>query len=173
MPNPTRFGEVPLIADTTVWSKLWIAPQDVQEDFRAAAEGGLIVSSPVVRLEFLDHQANAQEFDEADARFAALPSLPITPGVCEVAIQALRDLRELGGAGRPQHHRVRAPDALVAATASVNEVNVLHDDTHYDRLATVLDFDPIRFGPYHFASERTWLQRVSRAMIRRLPRAYR
>lgn len=145
MPDPLRFGDVPLIADTTVWSKLHLAPPDVQEDFRAAAREGLIAGSPVVRLEYLFHMGNPKAFDEADARFQALPPFGITPAICASAVQALRDLRHSGSHG---NHKVKAPDALIAATAAANEVNILHDDLHYDRLATVLPFQPVRFGPY-------------------------
>lgn len=146
MPDPFRWGDVPLIADTTAWTKLRIAPQDAKDDFRAAAEAGLIAGSPVVLLEFLHHQRNGEEFDEADTRYAAAPLLPITPAIGRAAINALRELRRQNAGGL---HRVKAPDALVAATAAANNVNVLHDDGHYDTLAKVLSFQPMRFGPYH------------------------
>jgi predicted nucleic acid-binding protein len=146
MPDPLRWGTTPLIADTTVWCKLRIAPQDAVEDFRAAAEQGLIIGSPVVHLEFLFHQKNGSEFDAADARFSAAPTLPLTPEICTTALDVLRELRARSAGGL---HRVKAPDALVAATAAANGVNVLHDDKHYPTLAKVLDFDAVRFGPYH------------------------
>ena len=137
---------MPLIADTTVWSKLRRAPGDVQADFRAAAHEGLIVSSPVVRLEWLHDAENPTEFDERDGVFSGLPELMITPAICRVAVDALPNLRASGSHG---HHRVMAGDALVAATAESNRVNVLHDDRHYITLATVLPhFQAVRFGPY-------------------------
>lgn len=37
-------------------------------------------------------------------------------------------------------HRVRVPDALIAAAASERGFGVLHYDQHFDRLATVLPF---------------------------------
>jgi predicted nucleic acid-binding protein len=145
VPNPIRFGSVPLIADTTVWSKLKFAPLDVQADFRQAAREGLIVGSSVVRLEYLFHAKNHAQFDEYDHQLEALPELPLTPAICQLAIDALRALRHKGSHG---NHKVKAPDALIAATAEINQVNVLHDDKHYAKLATVLNFKAVRFGPY-------------------------
>jgi len=145
VPDPTRFGDVPLIADTTVWSKLKFAPPDVQADFRQAAREGLIVGSPVVRLEYLFHAKDHSKFDEYDARLAALPELPLTPVICRLATDALRALRHRGSHG---NHKVKAPDVLIGATAAVNSVNVLHDDKHFAKLATVLRFEEVRFGPY-------------------------
>jgi predicted nucleic acid-binding protein len=146
MPDETRFGDVPLIADTTAWCKLHLAPPEVQEDFRAAAVAGLIVGSPVVHLEFLHHQINGAAFDIADASYSAVPSLPLTPAISAAAVEAMRALRTKSAGGL---HRVKAADALIAATAEAYQVNVLHDDKHYGTLAQVLGFTPVRFGPYH------------------------
>jgi predicted nucleic acid-binding protein len=146
MPTATRFGDVPLIADSTVWGKLRIAPPGAQQDFLEAARNGLIVGSPVVWLEVVYHAHNKDEFDERVARFGALPMLRVTEPICNSAMAAVE---ALGEHPSPGYHRVKAPDALIAATAAANGVNVLHDDKHYNKLAEVLDFEPIRFGPYH------------------------
>ena len=37
-------------------------------------------------------------------------------------------------------HRVRVPDALIAAAAAKRGFGVLHHDRHFDTLATVLTF---------------------------------
>lgn len=146
MPNPTRFGDVPFIADTTVWCKLRVAPPEIREDFRAAAESGLVVGTTVVWLEMVHHAPDRSEYDERVAQFSAMPNLPITEAISHVSMDAVQALREVGTEG---YHRVKAADALIAAVAAANEVNVLHDDKHFGKLATVLDFEEIRFGPYH------------------------
>lgn len=37
-------------------------------------------------------------------------------------------------------HRVRVPDALIAAAAAERGFGVIHYDQHFDRLASVLSF---------------------------------
>ena len=74
---------------------------------------------------------------ELEADEATLRDIPITVSVQRTAIAALRDL-STKGAG---YHRVKLPDALIAAAAQHAGVGVLHYDRHYDRLAEVLTFD--------------------------------
>jgi predicted nucleic acid-binding protein len=57
--------------------------------------------------------------------------------VTDAAIWALHELAARGSAGA---HRVRVPDALIAAAAPERGFGVLHYDQHFDRLATVLTF---------------------------------
>jgi predicted nucleic acid-binding protein len=49
--------------------------------------------------------------------------------------------RELAAKSR---HRVPIPDLLIAACAQQHQADVLHLDRHYDTLASVLTFTPIR-----------------------------
>ena len=146
MADPTRFGDIPLIAETTTLCKLKLAPEEIKADFREAALAGLIATSPVVWLEYLHHARDHVEFDRWHATVTAFPMFLITEAICRAAMDAIRTLRAKGTDG---YHRVKAGDALVAATAAANGLNVLHDDAHYDKLATVLNFKPVRFGPYH------------------------
>jgi predicted nucleic acid-binding protein len=141
--NPYRFGEVPLIADTSVWAKLSQASPDLLDDFRAAGREGLIVTSTIVQLEYLHDARTGEEFDIRDAVFSRARTLPITRAVSDAALSALRDLRAKGG---PGYHRVGVADALIAATAQENSVNVLHDNRrHFAKLAEVLEFEPVSF----------------------------
>jgi predicted nucleic acid-binding protein len=73
--DPHRFGSIRLIADTCVWSKLRRAPAQLASDFRAAGRFGLIVGSPIVRMEFLHSASDGAEFDEVDAMFSRPPEL--------------------------------------------------------------------------------------------------
>jgi predicted nucleic acid-binding protein len=143
--DPNRFGEIPLIADTSVWAKLRYAPRDLVDDFGAAARAGLILGSTIVSLEFLHDAKSGAAFDIRDAAFSALRTLPVTRAVSEAAMSGLRDLRAAGADG---YHRVGLADALIAATAQENSVNVLHDNPpDFDKLAEVMAFTPVRFGP--------------------------
>jgi predicted nucleic acid-binding protein len=144
MADPHRFGTVPLIADTSVWAKLGRAPADLVTDFGAAMLNGLIVGSSIVVMEFLHDARTMAEFQERDVLFSRLRTLPVTESVCRAAIGGLRDL-SLTSDG---YHRVGLADALIAATAQSASINVLHDNPgDFDKLAEVLAFSPVRFGP--------------------------
>lgn len=74
---------------------------------------------------------------EIEADEATLRDIPITVSVQRAAIGALRQL-----SGRAAgYHRMKLPDALIAALAQEAGIGVLHYDHHYDRLAEVLEFD--------------------------------
>jgi predicted nucleic acid-binding protein len=141
------FGDIPLIADTSVWAKLDTrTPEDRKQAFGQAVRDQLILGSPIVRLEYL-HHLDGDEFDEFDRVYSALPRhLPVTEAVCHAALTAMRELKELG-ANSPRSHKVDLGDLLIAATAQEFAVNVLHDDTDFDHLARVLAFEPVRFLP--------------------------
>jgi predicted nucleic acid-binding protein len=143
VPDAHRFSSVPLIADTCVWSKLRRAPDDLAQDFEAAGAAGLILSSPVVRMEWLHDARDQAEFTERDALFSQLRELPVTEVVCDAAIGALRDLLETG---LPRYWRVGLPDALIAATAQEASVNVLSGNRRdFEKLSEVLNFDWVNF----------------------------
>jgi predicted nucleic acid-binding protein len=142
--DPYRFGTVPLIADTSVWAKLRRAPADLVADFSAAASAGMIIGSPIVAMEFLHDARTGAQFRERDALFSRLRTIPVTESVCHAALGALRDLSSRSDG----YHRVGLADALIAATAQESSVNVLHDNpADFDKLAEVLAFTPVRFGP--------------------------
>jgi predicted nucleic acid-binding protein len=143
VPDPHRFGIVPLIADTCVWSKLGRAPDDLADDFEAAGDEGLILSSPIVRMEWLHDAFDGDEFDERDEMFSRLRELPVTEQVCDAAVGALRDLR---ATGLPGYWKVGLADALIAATAQDGGVNVLSGNKQdFERLSEVLNFDWVDF----------------------------
>ncbi|MGD0455426.1 MAG: PIN domain-containing protein [Solirubrobacteraceae bacterium] len=61
-------------------------------------------------------------------RFAELPRITIDADVERVALQAQRELAEIG------HHRLAPTDVLIAACAHKAEAGVLHYDSDYDLL---------------------------------------
>jgi predicted nucleic acid-binding protein len=142
--DPSRFGDIPLIADTSVWAKLARAPVDLVADFGAAAYAGLIVGSSIVVLEYLHDAQTAAELQQRDALFSRLRTLPVTEPICKAAVGALRELSTRSDG----YHRVGLADALIAATAQDASYNVLHDNPgDFEKLGEVLAFTPIRFGP--------------------------
>jgi predicted nucleic acid-binding protein len=62
-------------------------------------------------------------------RLAQLPRVPIDPEVERLALQAQRELAEVG------HHRLAPLDLIIAACAHRAEAGVLHYDRDYDLIA--------------------------------------
>lgn len=125
----------PWVADTSAWARA--AASGVAEHWSAAARAGELVACPVVTLELLFDARGVREIDRIATALAAMRQAPVTRAVTDAAIGAVRELAARGSAGA---HRVRVPDALIAAAAAERGYGVLHYDHHFDRLATVLGF---------------------------------
>jgi predicted nucleic acid-binding protein len=77
------------------------------------------------------------------ARLDQLPRIAVDGEVERIALQAQRELAEIG------HHRLAPMDVMIAACAHRAEAGVLHYDGDYDILAerTSLDFDSEWLAP--------------------------
>jgi predicted nucleic acid-binding protein len=77
------------------------------------------------------------------ARFDELPRIAIDSEVERMALQAQRELAEIG------HHRLAPIDVMIAACAHRAEAGVLHYDRDYDVLAehTDLTFESVWLAP--------------------------
>jgi predicted nucleic acid-binding protein len=125
----------PWVADTSAWAR---APDPtVADNWRAAAQAGELIGCPVVTLELLFDAPNRERVEGVASALAGLLQASITRTVTDAAIWAVRELARQGSDGA---HRVRVPDALVAAAAAERGFGVLHYDRHFDQLATVLNF---------------------------------
>jgi predicted nucleic acid-binding protein len=133
----TPFGSAaPLIIDTSAWARQR-EPQ-VAARWAEAVEAGSLASCPVAALEILATARNEPEFDVLDRSLAALPQAPVTETVCRAALAASRQLQARG--------RLPAADYLIAAAAAERGFGVLHEDRHFDLLATVLSFESVRLS---------------------------
>lgn len=129
------WGAGPWIADTSAWARA--AHPAVAENWKAAATAGNLIGCPIVTLELIFDAPDRERVEVVAGALAGLRQAPITRTVTDSAISALRELAARGAAGA---HRVRVPDALIAAAAAERGFAVLHYDHHFDRLATVLGF---------------------------------
>lgn len=93
---------------------------------------------PITRLEMLQSARSAADYQQVEARLAAFHELRMNAETIATAVAAHR---ELGQKGR---HRLPIPDVLIAACAQQHHAAVLHVDRHYDVLAEVLAFEPVR-----------------------------
>ncbi len=129
------WGHGPWVVDTSAWARAAAAP--VVTPWKRAARAGELIGCPVVTLELLYDAPDREHVERVAAAIAGLKQAPITRTVTDAAISAVRELAGRGSAGA---HRVRVPDALIAAAAAERGCAVLHYDGHYDRLAEVLEF---------------------------------
>jgi hypothetical protein len=96
---------------------------------------------PITRFEVLYSARTPADFVSLEAALDDFQELRVDAETIAIARTAQR---ELAAGGR---HRIPMPDLLIAACAQQHQAAVLHVDRHYETLATVLDFVPLRFVP--------------------------
>jgi predicted nucleic acid-binding protein len=104
----------------------------------ATLELGEICVCAIVRLEMLYGARSTRDYSDIEDNLSAFRELSINVETIQTAVTAHR---ELGQKGR---HRLPIPDLLIAACAQQHQAAVLHIDRHYDVLAEVLAFEPVR-----------------------------
>jgi predicted nucleic acid-binding protein len=129
------WGGGPWVVDTSAWARA--SDPAVAPSWKDAASAGELIGCPVVTLELLYDAPTRERVEAVASALAGLRQAPITRTVTDAAISAIRELAARGSAGA---HRVRVPDALIAAAAAERGFGVLHYDEHFDRLALVLSF---------------------------------
>ncbi|MYI56669.1 MAG: PIN domain nuclease [Acidimicrobiia bacterium] len=92
---------------------------------------GLVATTPIIDLEVLYSARSPADYEEILAERRALPSYPLTPEVTDRAVDVQRRLAQEG------RHRLPLPDLLIAATAELNGLAVLHYDADYDRITEI------------------------------------
>jgi predicted nucleic acid-binding protein len=108
--------------------------------FRTADFDDELCLCPITELEILYSARSARQYAALEERLTLYRSLGIDSQTMSTARAAQRELAALG------RHRVPMPDLLIAACAQQHGAGVLHVDRHYDLLAQVLDFRPVRLG---------------------------
>ena len=96
---------------------------------------------PITRLEMLQSARSAADYQHVEEKLAAFHELRMNAETIATAVAAHR------GLGQQGHHRLPTPDLLIAACAQQHQAAVLHLDRHYDVLAKVLAFEPVRLKP--------------------------
>lgn len=118
-----------LLIDKSAWVRPTLPEVPASVDFCFA---------DITRLEILH---SARDFAEYQAHEADLDLYRTLASNAETWAIARGAHRELAARGR---HRLSLPDLLVAACAQQYGADVLHHDRHFDTLAEVLAFRPIR-----------------------------
>jgi predicted nucleic acid-binding protein len=92
----------------------------------------------VTRFEMLYSARSPAAFEQLEQDLDAFHELRTDAETIEIARTAQREL------AATSHHRVPVPDLLIAACAHQHGAAVAHVDRHFDTLARVLSFEPIR-----------------------------
>lgn len=95
----------------------------------------------VVRLEFLRGALNPRHMTTLRGDLDELLIAPTTTRAWQRAEEVYVGLARMPG-GR--HHGMPLADVLIAATAEVHGLSVLHDDKHFDLIAQVTDQPMVR-----------------------------
>lgn len=125
----------PWVADTSAWARA--RDEKVVPHWRAMARAGDLVACAPVTMEMIFDAPDREVVERVASAMAGFRQAPVTRSVTDAAIWSMRELAQRGAAGA---HRVRVPDALIAAAAAECGFGVLHYDKHFDTLATVLAF---------------------------------
>jgi predicted nucleic acid-binding protein len=92
----------------------------------------------ITRFELLYSARSPRAFERLEADIDSFHELRVDAETIAIARTAQREL------GTKSQHRVPIPDLLIAACAHQHQAAVLHLDRHYDALARVLAFTPVR-----------------------------
>jgi predicted nucleic acid-binding protein len=130
------FASIPLVVDSSAWLRQ--RDPEILARWDATARARLFVSCPVVALEVLTGARDETEYARLAAAFDALPQAPVTASACRAALAASQELRG--------SRRLPAADYLIAAAAAERGFGVLHEDRHFETLATVLGFVSVRLS---------------------------
>ncbi len=128
------------LADTSAWIVYRHADEEAHKAFAKQVLNREIVICEMVKMELLYGEIDANCFQRRRASLEVLPSRKTGHDVWERAVDVFGLLAELG----PLHHRqVTLPDLLIAATAELGGVSVLHYDGDFDTIAAVTS-QPVR-----------------------------
>jgi predicted nucleic acid-binding protein len=124
------------VADTSAWARA--GAEEVAAQWREMVKVGELIACAPVTMEMIFDAPDRDAVERVAVAMAGFRQAPISRSVTDAATWAMRELAQRGAAGA--HHRVRVPDALIAAAAAERGFGVLHYDRHFDTLATVLTF---------------------------------
>ena len=125
----------PALFDTGAWT--WARDRRFPELatwFNEAVEAGLVLVCDLVILELTRLAPNGRRAREVADRLAAFEALPMP-----VELWARSRETQLALAASGDHRRVPPADLLLASTAEVGGVSLIHYDRDYERIAAVSD----------------------------------
>ena len=92
----------------------------------------------ITRLEMLYSARSPRAYEELEIELDTFEHIRVDAETIAIALTAQREL------ATHSQHRVPIPDLLIAACAHQHQAAVLNVDRHYETLARVLAFTPVR-----------------------------
>ncbi len=135
------WGELPLIADTSAWSRAYHLA--VRDSWVQAMLADRLRVSPAARLEILLSARSGADFDVLAERLSAVRPAPLTAATARAAQDAMRTLAHRSAGAQ----RIPVIDYLIAAAAQEIGAAVLHYDRDYDTLAEIMAFESVWLAP--------------------------
>lgn len=123
----------PALVDTAVWT--WVRDRrfpQLAEWFNAEVRSGRVLVCALVVLELVRLAPNQQRASELAVRLAAFDTVRMPESLWTRAREV-----QLSMAERGDHLRVPPHDLLIAATAELADVPLVHYDRDYERIAAV------------------------------------
>lgn len=122
------------IIDASALYRLPDSPQSAL--WRERIEAGLVHISSITRLEVGYSARSSKDLEDTFSTppLSMMPVQVLTPTIEEFAWQTLRQLAKKG-----QHRAPSIPDLMIAATAYITGMVVLHNDKDFDLIAKVTE----------------------------------
>lgn len=133
--SQSEWGVLPLIVDTSAWSRA----HQVSGHWTEALRAGRLRLSPMVQFEILLTARGGSTFDDLAEELTAYRPAPLTSTVLHAAHAAMRTLAHRSSGAQ----RLPIVDYVVAAAAQEIGGAVLHYDCDYDKLAEIMEFESI------------------------------
>jgi len=123
---------LPLLIDTSAWVEAMRrqGDEETRNAVHAALTTGRARFCDVVRLELWNGMGDARERKWLSELEQALETVPTDTAVWTEATRLAQESRRLG-------FTVPATDLLVEACSRVHKLEILHRDSHFDRLASI------------------------------------
>ena len=120
-----------ILADTSVWIHfLRGSGVQFQERIVPLLMADKLVTTPVVVMEILRGAKSQRDYDKLSKDMAALRYVDVSTKVWERA-------NKLGYTLRHKGLNVPLTDTIIAAVAQENNVRLLHDDRHFELIASI------------------------------------
>jgi hypothetical protein len=119
------------LADTTVYV-LRSRHAVVRERFEQLLTEGRLAVCQLIALEYLNNAPDPKSYETLRGALRAQRWIDVTTQAMDRAMDVHRQLAAVS-----QHRNFALPDLIIAATAELHGVTVLHYDTDYDSIAEV------------------------------------
>jgi predicted nucleic acid-binding protein len=135
--------ERPALVDTAVWT--WARDRrfpGLADWFNSQVRSGHVLVCDLIVLELVRLAPNEERARELSTRLAPFEALPMPQSLWSRAREV-----QLSMAGSGNHRRVPPPDLLIAVTAELANVPLIHYDRDYERIAAVTAQEHAWFVP--------------------------